>query len=34
MWGVSLQAYEIYWAGLIIIMIGSVIAAIIQVLKK
>lgn len=34
MWGVSLGDYIIYWAGLIVITIGTVIASIIGLIRN
>ena len=33
MWGVSLGDYVIYWAGLIVITIGAVIASIVGLIR-
>ena len=34
MWGVSLGDYVIYWAGLIVISIGAVIATIVSLIRN
>ena len=34
MWGVSLGDYAIYWAGLIVITIGAVIASIVGLVRN